>query len=237
MRRLPAWLLAAALLIPGAAQAAEGDALLSPDDMNGLRETYEPFLNALADTLITRGLLNEDDRETWLSAQIGDFFSNGAYGSILITYQPDALDYVREEEMAETLSCRVANCELTLSTMRRYSPGDSTSSGLLLSFSEKDAETAMPLSCTVQLDSTAGYFSRWDVLLDGYQAVGTQAVTEGETLVWTAPAPAQNAEDPLLTLSVFDSETGDSYGQAVLRLRVDDSSYVLDNDALTPLGN
>ena len=89
------WMLAFA---PAWAHAAEGDPLLSVDDLLSLEDSYEAFLKELEDLIVSRGLLSESDRAAWHDAQMGDFFQNGGYGSILATYLPGALSYTREED-------------------------------------------------------------------------------------------------------------------------------------------
>lgn len=56
------------------------------------------FSGELGDLAVERGLLSEEDRAAWHDAQLGDFFQNGGYGSILVSYLPGALGYTREED-------------------------------------------------------------------------------------------------------------------------------------------
>ena len=95
MRRLLSLLLLLALL-PVCALAAEGDPLLSVDDLLSLQDSYDAFLDELESLIIERGLLSPEERETWRDAQMGDFFQNGGYGSILANYLPGVLGYIRE---------------------------------------------------------------------------------------------------------------------------------------------
>ena len=115
-----------------ALHAEEGSPLLSVDDLLSLEESYEVFLEQLGDLAVERGLLSEDERAAWHDAQMGDFYQNGGYGSILVNYMPDALDYTREEETLLTLSAKLDGGTLELMTMRRYTPRDSMLSGLML---------------------------------------------------------------------------------------------------------
>ena len=71
-------------LFPLSAPAEEGSPLLSVDDLIALEDSYEAFLNELGDLAVQRGLLSEEDRAAWHDAQLGDYFQNGGYGSILI---------------------------------------------------------------------------------------------------------------------------------------------------------
>ncbi|MFR5788158.1 MAG: hypothetical protein ACLUHE_14340 [Christensenellales bacterium] len=59
----------------------------------------------------------------WHDAQLGDYFQNGGYGSILISYMPGALGYTREEDTLLSLSAAFDGGRLELMTMRRYTPG------------------------------------------------------------------------------------------------------------------
>ena len=70
-------------LFPLSAPAEEGSPLLSVDDLIALEDSYEAFLNELGDLAVQRGLLSEEDRAAWHDAQLGDYFQNGGYGSIL----------------------------------------------------------------------------------------------------------------------------------------------------------
>ena len=92
-------------LFPLSAPAEEGSPLLSVDDLIALEDSYEAFLNELGDLAVQRGLLSEEDRAAWHDAQLGDYFQNGGYGSILISYMPGALGYTREEGRAAGNLC------------------------------------------------------------------------------------------------------------------------------------
>ena len=102
-KRIALFLLAlAAFACP--ARAEEGSPLLSVDDLLELEGSYEAFLEELGDLAVERGLLSEEDRAAWHDAQLGDFFQNGGYGSILVSYLPGALGYTREEDTLLNLS-------------------------------------------------------------------------------------------------------------------------------------
>lgn len=131
-------------LFPLSAPAEEGSPLLSVDDLIALEDSYEAFLNELGDLAVQRGLLSEEDRAAWHDAQLGDYFQNGGYGSILISYMPGALGYTREEDTLLSLSAAFDGGRLELMTMRRYTPGDSTLSGLMLTPSVLD-ESGAPM--------------------------------------------------------------------------------------------
>ena len=95
VKRLIPLLAVIALFICAPAALCEGDPLLSVDDLMLLEESYEAFLTELEALAIERGLLSESEREAWHDAQMGDFFQNGGYGSILANYTPGVLSYVR----------------------------------------------------------------------------------------------------------------------------------------------
>lgn len=211
------------------AHAEEGSPLLSVDDLLSLEESYEVFLEQLGDLAVERGLLSEDERAAWHDAQMGDFYQNGGYGSILVNYMPGALDYTREEETLLTLSAKLDGGTLELMTMRRYTPRDSTLSGLMLTPSMTD-DAQMPMDAHYSFGSTSGVFMKWDALLGTYVSVGATAESDGETVVWSAQTPAENAKDPVLTITVTNGR--EPLGEAALTLTVDGKGYRVDDYAL-----
>lgn len=211
------------------AHAEEGSPLLSVDDLLSLEESYEVFLEQLGDLAVERGLLSEDERAAWHDAQMGDFYQNGGYGSILVNYMPGALDYTREEETLLTLSAKLDGGTLELMTMRRYTPRDSTLSGLRLTPSMTD-DAQMPMDAHYSFGSTSGVFMKWDALLGTYVSVGATAESDGETVVWSAQTPAENAKNPVLTITVTNGR--EPLGEAALTLTVDGEGYRVDDYAL-----
>mgnify|MGYP000128563998 FL=1 len=211
------------------AHAEEGSPLLSVDDLLSLEESYEVFLEQLGDLAVERGLLSEDERAAWHDAQMGDFYQNGGYGSILVNYMPGALDYTREEETLLTLSAKLDGGTLELMTMRRYTPRDSTLSGLMLTPSMTD-NAQMPMDAHYSFGSTSGVFMKWDALLGTYVSVGATAESDGETVVWSAQTPAENAKNPVLTITVSNGR--EPLGEAALTLTVDGEGYRVDDYAL-----
>ena len=135
MRALISILLLALMIFPCCALAGEGDPLLSVDDLHTLEASYTAFLADLEELIIERGLLSESERQAWRDAQMGDFYQNGGYGSILANYMPGLLSFVREEDTMLTLSADLPCGTMTLSTVRRYTPMDSSLSGLMLTMS------------------------------------------------------------------------------------------------------
>ncbi len=211
------------------AHAEEGSPLLSVDDLLSLEESYEVFLEQLGDLAVERGLLSEDERAAWHDAQMGDFYQNGGYGSILVNYMPGALDYTREEETLLTLSAKLDGGTLELMTMRRYTPRDSTLSGLMLTPSMTD-DAQMPMDAHYSFGSTSGVFMKWDALLGTYVSVGATAESDGETVVWSAQTPAENAKNPVLTITVTNGR--EPLGEVALTLTVDGEGYRVDDYAL-----
>ena len=211
------------------AHAEEGSPLLSVDDLLSLEESYEVFLEQLGDLAVERGLLSEDERAAWHDAQLGDFFQNGGYGSILVNYMPGALEYTREEDTLLTLSAKLDGGMLELMTMRRYTPKDSTLSGLMLTPSMTD-DAQMPMDAHYSFGSTSGVFMKWDALLGTYVSVGATAESDGETVVWSAQTPAENANDPVITITVTNGQN--PLGEAELTLSVDGEGYSVGDHAL-----
>ena len=220
------------VLLPGCALAGEGDPLLSVDDLGTLAESYEAFLSDLEALIVERGLLAEEERAAWRDAQMGDFYQNGGYGSILANYMPGVLSYVREEETLVTLRAQLSCGTLEASTVRRYSPGDSSLAGLMLSFRLTD-DAGAPRDVIWQYAATSGLFLKWDVITGSYQSVGVNAVSEGETVCWSDQAPVANAQNPVITIDVLDALTQEAIGQATLTLTVDGDGYLVTNEALT----
>ena len=231
MRALIPFLIAL-LLLPAIALAGEGDPLLSVDDLHTLEESYEAFLSDLGDLIISRGLLSPEERSAWLDAQMGDFYQNGGYGSILASYMPGLLSYVREEDTLLTLSAQLPGGTMEISTVRRYTPQDSSLSGLMLTLSLTD-ESGLPLDVIWQLSATSGLFLKWDPVTGSYESVGVAAESAGETVCWSDQTPAENAMSPVITFDAVDAETGEAIGSAVLTLTVDGDGYVLYEEALS----
>ena len=231
MRALIPFLLAL-LLLPAVALAGEGDPLLSVDDLLTLEESYEAFLSDLGDLIIERGLLSPEERRAWHDAQMGDFYQNGGYGSILASYMPGLLSYVREEDTLLTLTAQLPCGTMEIATVRRYTPQDSSLSGLMLTLSLTD-ESGLPMDVIWQLSATSGLFLKWDPVMGSYESVGVSTESAGETVCWSDQTPAENAMSPVITIDGFDAETGETIGSATLTLTVDGDGYVLYEEALS----
>ena len=220
------------LLLPVCALGAEGDPLLSVDDLLSLQDSYTAFLDELEALIVERGLLSEEEREVWRDVQMGDFFQNGGYGSILANYMPGVLGYIREEETLLQLSCPVSIGTLYLDTMRRYTPQDSSLSGLMLTMSLAGAD-GMPLDASFSFSSTSGVFLKWDAMMGAYVSVGATAQSDGETVVWSDQTPIEGAKNPEITITVTDTETQDILCSGLLTLIVDGDGYRIEDSALT----
>lgn len=219
-------------LMPVYAWAAEGDPLLSVDDLLSLQDSYDAFLDELEELIVERGLLSPEEREVWRDAQMGDFFQNGGYGSILANYMPGVLGYIREEETLLQLSCPVSIGTLYVDTMRRYTPQDSSLSGLMLTMS-LSGEDGMPMDVSFSLSSTSGVFLKWDAMTGAYASVGATALSDGETVVWSNQAPIMGAKNPQITIDVIDPATQETICTGEMTLTVDGDGYRVADGALT----
>ena len=218
--------------VPMLALAAEGDPLLSVDDLLSLEDSYDAFLDELEELIVERGLLSPEEREAWRDAQMGDFYQNGGYGSILVNYMPGVLSYIREEETLMQLSTRLADgSTLYVDTMRRYTPQDSSLSGLMLTLSMTD-ESGVPLDVGFALSSASGVFLKWDAMESAYVSVGASARSDGETVVWSDQTPAQGARNPEISITIIDPATQETLAGAMLTLIVDGDGYRVDEGAL-----
>ena len=230
MRRLLSLLMLLALL-PVCALAAEGDPLLSVDDLLSLQASYDAFLDELESLIIERGLLSPEEREAWRDAQMGDFFQNGGYGSILANYLPGVLGYIREEETYVQLQTRVACGTLYVDTMRRYTPQDSSLSGLMLTMSLVDTD-GVPMDVSFSLSSTSGVFLKWDAMMGAYVSVGATAHSDSETVVWSDQAPIVGAKNPEIRIDVMDVSSQEPVASGILTLTVDGDGYRVTDSAL-----
>lgn len=218
-------------LLPACALAAEGDPLLSVDDLLSLEDSYDAFLDELEELIVERGLLSPEEREIWRDAQMGDFFQNGGYGSILANYMPGVLGYIREEDTLLQLACTTSVGTLYVDTMRRYTPQDSSLSGLMLTLS-LTGKDGTPVDAIFSLTSTSGVFLKWDAITGAYASVGAAALSDGETVVWSNQAPIAGAKNPEISIAVIDSQTQETICSGLLTLTVDGDGYRVADDAL-----
>ena len=220
------------LLLPVCALGAEGDPLLSVDDLLSLQDSYDAFLDELEALIVERGLLSAEEREAWRDAQMGDYFQNGGYGSILANYMPGVLSYVREEDTLLQLTAKLDDGSLLyLDTMRRYTPQDSSLSGLMLTMSLAD-ENGTPVNVSFSLGATSGVFLKWDALMNAYVSVGATALSDGETIVWSGQAPIEGAKNPTISIRVTDPQMQETIADALLTLTVDGDGYRVEDGAL-----
>ncbi len=226
-------LLLALLCAP--ARGDEGTPLLSVDDLLSISESYDAFLHELEDLIVERGLLSEEERDAWHDAQLGDYFQNGIYGSILTNFMPGMLGFFREEETLLVLRTPLdGGLTLELSTMRRYTPLDTALPGLMLTLRLEDANGA-PVDALFTLSATSGLFLMWDAMQAIYRSVGVSVQSDGETVVWGDQPPAEHARGPVLTIDIANAQTGEAYPSCRLSLTVDGAGFVVTDDALSPL--
>ncbi|MBR5288742.1 MAG: hypothetical protein IKU34_09180 [Clostridia bacterium] len=235
MKRFEAMLLAACILLCPCMAAGEGDPLLSVDDLMQLEESYKAFLSELEALVVERGLLSENERQAWRDAQLGDFFQNGGYGSILANYTPGVLSYVRAEETTITLRAPLSGGQtLEVLTMRRYTPRDSSLSGLMLTLTLYGADGS-PQDVKYAFSATSGVFLKWDQRTGAYVSVGATASSEGETVVWSDQTPSEGAKNPVITFALTDALTEEAIPGAMLALTVDGDGYQVTDGALSAL--
>lgn len=223
--------------VPVLSLATEGGPLLSVDDLLSLEDSYDAFLDQLEELIIERGLLSPEERGAWRDAQMGDFYQNGGYGSILVNYMPGVLSYIREEETLMQLSVSLMDGQtLYVDTMRRYTPQDSSLSGLMLTLSMADG-SGVPLDAGFSLSGESGVFLKWDAMENAYVSVGASAQSDGETVVWSDQTPAEGAKNPTISITVIDRETRETLAEAKLTLTVDGNGYRVDEDALSEVAH
>ena len=226
MKRVSAVLLLLLLLcLSGMALAGEGDPLLSVDELISLESGYRGFLDSLADLLIGKDLLMPDEKDAWIALQMGDFLSNGGYGSILTAFYPGILDYAQEEEQILELTAPLENGTVSLMTMKRYRPMDSMSDGLMMLFS-LDGPDGQPVEARFELTATDGVLYRWDAAAGSYLSVGMTAEVTGETVFWGCPVPVDGSVAPVMHVRVYTADTDIFQGMAVFQMEIDRNSYL-----------
>lgn len=195
MRRWWILLLVAALLMPGISLASENDAYLSGDDLQVLSPAFETFLEALADVLVDRGLLSENDREAWVLYQRGDFLQNGGFGLIAIMYTPGLLSVADESVTLRRLSATTDVGTVWLETLHRYSTSNSPLPGLPLDMELLD-DTGTAVPCRFRWIASGGSFLIWDGSQGTVVNVGAFYVSDGRPLYWKAE-PAEGIDETL----------------------------------------
>ena len=146
---------------------------------------------------------------------------------------PGVLSYIREEETLMQLSTRLADgSTLYVDTMRRYTPQDSSLSGLMLTPSLTGAD-GLPQDARFTFSAASGVFLKWDAMTGAYVSVGATALSDGETVVWSDQTPAPDAKNPVLVIGITDAQTGEALPGAALTLTVDGTGYRVGEDALS----
>lgn len=125
---------------------------------------------------------------------------------------------------------------LYVDTMRRYTPQDSSLSGLMLTLSMADG-SGVPLDAGFSLSGESGVFLKWDAMENAYVSVGASAQSDGETVVWSDQTPAEGAKNPTISITVIDRETRETLAEAKLTLTVDGNGYRVDEDALSEVAH
>ena len=125
----------------------------------------------------------------------------------------------------------VAMQKLYVDTMRRYSPQDSTLSGLMLTMSMTGSD-GLPMFVSFDLGGTSGVFLKWDAMMGAYVSVGATAQSDGETVVWSDQVPIEGAKNPMISIEVTDTETQEPLCSAQLMLTVDGDGYRVSEGSL-----
>jgi hypothetical protein len=184
MRR---WLpLALALLFAplaaGSSLASEG-AYLSGEDLAKVSPAFEAFVESLADVLVARGLLAEDEREAWELYQRGDFLQNGGFGTIAVMYTPGLMSVADDSVMMRELSAQTSAGTVWLETLRSYSVANSPLPGLPLD-AELRGEGEEVRPCRFRWIASGGSFLIWDGGQGGIVNVGATYIGDGRPLYW-----------------------------------------------------
>ncbi len=208
------------------APADERDPLLTVDELLRLEPAYKQFLGELGDLLIEKGLLDRGEKEEWITMQLGDYLSNGGYGSILTSFYPGVLAYARDEERICEPKVPLEAGVVSLLTMRRYSPLDTIADGLMLQLGMNGTD-GVPLEVRFLLSGTDGVFYRFDALAGGYISAGSSVDVEGETVYWVLPVPVEGQVAPVLQIDVTETESGRFLGRIMLELEIEKNSYVV----------
>jgi hypothetical protein len=227
--------LALALLLCLCTAALAGDergVLLSPDDLTALRPAYEAFLNQLADRIIARDLLREDEREAWLMYQLGDYFQNGPYGMIAAMFTPDLLAWARPQDSLLRLEKAVSGGTLRVDTVGAYAPLDSILPGLLLETSLIGRD-GLPVLCRFRWGASQGGFVAWNALTAQEMDVGNSFINDGRPFYWTDQPPAANAVgDWVINVEILGAEDDTALGSAAITLTPQDGGWALGPQAL-----
>jgi len=181
------WIMILALclcLLCGSAGAESGlDAYLDPEDLQSLQPVYEAFLRELADVLIEKDLLEEEDVEEWVMYQLGDYIQNGGSGSFLISYTPGLLSLADDSTTMRRFTCKTAIGVFQLDTLRCYSPSLSSLPGLPLD-AELTGTAGYPVPCRFRWVAGSGSFQIWDGAADSLINTGATYINQDRALYW-----------------------------------------------------
>lgn len=203
MRKWIALALCLCCMLPCMAPAEEG-AYLPTEALRALEPQYEAFLEALADTLTARGLLSEAEREAWILYQLGDYYQNGGYGSILIAYTPGLLNTEDDAVSMRRFTLETEAGTLWLDTLRRYAGPLSNLPGLPLDAELTDAQ-GVPIPCRFRWTATGGAFLIWDGTVGNVVNVGSTYINDGRPLYWSAE-PIEGIDETLILEILYKEE-------------------------------
>ncbi len=235
-RYIAGWLMVLCLLLCSSAWASEGDPLLSIDDLLSIQGPFEALIDSVGEIAVRNGFLEASELSEWKRMQLGDFLSNGGYGSILINYMPGILKYAVEEEMPLELSASVGEGRtLEVLTMRRFESSEGTTTVLPIALSMQDAE-GLPMPVRYEIGSNSGMLYKWDAGAGRYVSVGQSTESEGEIVGWIGEAPAVDASNVLIEIQAFTLDNDRSVAEAELTLYPSGAGYDLDISSLSGKG-
>lgn len=204
---------------------AEQSTYLSPEALLTLEPAFESFLREMAAELAREGLLEESEQEEWVMRQLGDYFQNGGYGSIVIDYTPGVLANADDTVSLHRISVEIDAGTVTLDTLRRYSATYSSLPGLPLEVEVVDAQGDL-VPCRIRWTATDGTFLIWDGVRNDIVDVGNSYVGEGRLVYWQAE-PYEGIEEAL-TLNVFNEEESEVLGTVAFFVFADADSWILE---------
>lgn len=204
-RRIAALLLALCML-PWTASALEG-AYLPAEALRTLEPSFQAFLDEMADTLIEYALLEPQEREEWILYQLGDYYQNGGFGSIVVMYTPGLLHIADEAVTLRRFVVTTDAGEIHLDTLRRYSQGYSPLPGLPLDVEIFDSQ-GIPVPCRFHWTATGGSFLTWDSALESVVDVGNPYISDGRPLYWYAK-PVEGIDEELV-LDILPEDTDEA---------------------------
>lgn len=218
------WILAClcvCFLLPGSVFA---ESMLSAQDLQAIQPEFEIFLDALAEVLEQRGLLDAAQREDWIAFQLGDYTQNGGYGSIAIMYNPDVLSQVEPDMMRLRRQVPIGSWTLRLDTLRAFRPNASALPGLPLE-AVLLTEEGVPVECRFRWYASSGQMLVWDGAGGGVQPMGASATTEGQPVYWSESPVGAKTET--LTLELLSVDTEETLGEYVLTLASDGQGWTV----------